>query len=128
MIYRSIFSFNLGALYCELGHLLQFGTCQPVGKLSELGFKPLSPSQLRSCREDEIGGISPLSRPRDEGKNGARESEELRKATYPSKTFSFQLRASSSSAEQSSITELLRLPNLSLSLSLSLSRSAVVPR
>lgn len=44
------------------------------------------------------------------------ETDELQKPTYPTKMFFFRLRPSpSSSAEQSSITELLHFPNLSSS-------------
>lgn len=133
MIYRSI-SFNLGALYRELGHLLQFRTCQPVGKLSARNFKSLaslypshSLAQSCSCRVETrlVSRISLLSRGDRDGRTGecAGNLRAAQKPTYPTKMFSFQLRAACSSAEQSSITELLRFPNLPLVLS-----SSVVPR
>jgi len=123
MIYRSIFSFNLGALsrtWLPTSVRNLSTSWQTIG--TGLRFKSLSlslvflPRQLLGIGQSNFVIVEtklPIEKWANPNEFPASQRE-FQKPTYTTKTFSFQLRVRSSSAEQSSITELLHFPNLPL--------------
>lgn len=134
MIYRSIFSFNLSTLsrtWSPTSVRNLSISWQTIGTETRASNLYLSLSNsflilvLTMVLRGLVSRISPLLKRGSRWENEAvpQESNEFQKPTYSIKMFFFRLRipSPSSSAKQSSITELLHFPNLSpLSLSLSL--------